>query len=164
MASYLPTPKSKQPKPAKLPEQPKPEKPAPPPEIEKTAPAPRAEKPARREGLPDWAKGVLTALGVALPVIAGVFVFLLIRNFIASEGTIINPWVPSTGDNTPLPPGITPTAAALPPAVKPWNGVDRVTILAMGLDFRDWGPEGNSTASRTDSMAGANRASAPHRK
>jgi LCP family protein required for cell wall assembly len=36
--------------------------------------------------------------------------------------------------------------------VKPWNGVDRVTLLAMGLDARDWGPEANSTASRTDSM------------
>jgi LCP family protein required for cell wall assembly len=140
MPSYLPTPKSKQPKPEKPPE---PSKPAP-------QPPPAAKKRARRSGLPDWAKGVLTTLGIALPIVAGVFAFLIVR-FFASSGTapgiIFNP-----PDSTPLPPGVTPTVAAPPPAVKPWNGVDRVTLLAMGLDARDWGPEANSTASRTDSM------------
>jgi LCP family protein required for cell wall assembly len=146
MASYLPTPKSKQPKPEKIPEQPEPVKP---PEPEA---APVVEKPLRRGGLPDWAKGVGTTLGLAVLVSAGVLAFLMVRTFISSGGTIIGPWEPNPGKNTPLPPGVTPTVAALPPSVVPWNGVDRVTILAMGLDARDWGPEANSTAARTDSM------------
>jgi LCP family protein required for cell wall assembly len=157
MASYLPTPKSKQPKPEKPREQPKPVEPAPQPvkpapQPVEPSPAPKAVKPARRGGLPDWAKGMLTTLGVAVPVIIGIFAFLLVRNFVASNGVIIGVFNPVAGDNTPLPPGVTPTAAALPPAIVPWNGKDRVTVLVMGLDYRDWGPEGNSTASRTDSM------------
>jgi len=150
MASYLPTPKSKQPKPEKPREAPKPVESAPQP-VE-AAPEVAAVRPARRGGLPDWAKGVFTTLGAVVPIVVGLLVFLYVRTFIASSGTIIDPFNPTGGDTTPLPPGVTPTVAAPPPAVIPWNGVDRVSILVMGLDARDWGPESNSTASRTDSM------------
>jgi len=56
----------------------------------------------------------------------------------------------SSGEGATLEPGVTPTVAALDDAPKPWDGSERVTILLMGLDFRDWledeGPP------RTDSM------------
>jgi LCP family protein required for cell wall assembly len=147
MSSYLPTPKSKQPKPEKAS---KPEKAAPPP-APQPAPAPAAEKPARRKGLPDWAKGMLMTLAVAVLVFSGASAYAFVRNFFGSGGTIIGIG-PLSGDNTPLPPGVTPTVPIPITSYKPWNGVDRVTILALGLDARDWGPEANSTATRSDSM------------
>jgi LCP family protein required for cell wall assembly len=55
----------------------------------------------------------------------------------------------SSGDETPIP-GVTPTALTLSEAPVPWNGTDRVTILLMGLDFRDW--ESGDGPPRTDSM------------
>jgi LCP family protein required for cell wall assembly len=52
--------------------------------------------------------------------------------------------------NSTAAPGTTPTAPLLEELPDPWNGTERVTILLMGLDFRDWlsgeGPP------RTDSM------------
>lgn len=142
MASYLPTPKSKQPKPEKAP---------PPVKAPEPAPVPESQKPPRRKGLPDWAKGVLMTLALALLVFAGLGSYLLMRNFFSSGGTIIGIG-PLSGDSTPLPPGVTPTVAIPALSYKPWNGVDRVTILALGLDARDWGPEANSSATRSDSM------------
>jgi LCP family protein required for cell wall assembly len=143
MSSYLPSPKSKQPKPEKVPPPVKPPEPA---------PAPEAEKPVRRKGLPDWAKGVLMTLAVAALVFSGSVSYAFMRNFIGSGGANINPFIPSSGENTPLPPGVTPTVEIPIISAKPWNGVDRVTILALGLDARDWGPEAQSTAARSDSM------------
>jgi LCP family protein required for cell wall assembly len=43
----------------------------------------------------------------------------------------------------------TPLQAASGPTPIPWDGANRVTILVMGLDYRDWEGEGPS---RTDSM------------
>ncbi|MEA3350816.1 MAG: LCP family protein, partial [Chloroflexota bacterium] len=36
------------------------------------------------------------------------------------------------------------------PTLTPWNGTERVTVLVMGLDYRDWAA--GSGASRTDTM------------
>lgn len=36
------------------------------------------------------------------------------------------------------------------PSVSEWDGANRVTVLVMGLDYRDW--ESGSTASRSDTM------------
>jgi LCP family protein required for cell wall assembly len=149
MASYLPTPKSKQPKPVKVPEKTKPPEPA----VELVAEsAPVAEKPLRRKGLPDWAKGVLMTLAIAALVFSGLASFSFLRTFIGSGGTNINIFVPSSGTKTALPDGVTPTVEIPVTNAKPWNGVDRVTILALGLDARDWGPEANANATRSDSM------------
>jgi LCP family protein required for cell wall assembly len=149
MASYLPTPKSKQPKQQKIPEQPK--EPEPQPVPEPPASVPPSPGPSHR-GLPEWAKGMLATFGVTLIILAGFLSFAVVRTFIGSGGTNANPFNPPlVSDSTPLP-GVTPTALPNAPKYVPWNGVDRVTILAMGLDARDTGPESNSTASRTDTM------------
>jgi LCP family protein required for cell wall assembly len=149
MASYLPTPKSRQPKPAQ-PEQ-KPESPpVPPPPVPPAA----AEKPVRRKaGLPEWAKGGLTTLTIALIALAGIVTFALLSNFIGSGGKVIGVFNPQPSGQTPLPPGVTPTVEIPVTSQKPWNGVDRVSILVMGLDYREGGPEVNSDVSRTDTMA-----------
>ncbi len=101
--------------------------------------------------MPEWVKGVLTTLALALLVFSGFFSFAFTRNFFGSGGLSINPFSPPQGQNTPLP-GVTPTVEIPVTSYKPWNGVDRVTILALGLDARDWGPEANSTATRSDTM------------
>jgi LCP family protein required for cell wall assembly len=148
MSSYLPTPKSKQPKIQKPPE-PKRE-PEPSPSSEPSAPVSPIS--VRPRGLPEWAKGMLATLLVAFVVLVGFGSFSLVRTVIGSGGTNFNPFNPPQVDNTPLP-GVTPTPPPLAgPQSKPWNGVDRVTILAMGLDARDIGPESTSTAARTDTM------------
>ena len=48
----------------------------------------------------------------------------------------------------PAPVAIDPTAIA--PSLKPWNGVGRVTILLLGLDYRDW--QQKIDYSRSDTM------------
>jgi LCP family protein required for cell wall assembly len=143
MASYLPTPKSKKPKPEKAP---------PPPPEPKPAPEKGAEKPPRRKGLPDWAKGMLMTLALAVLVFSGFSSYAFVRNLVGLgeiRGGIFNP---QGYEETALPPGVTPTAKIPDFSYKPWNGVDRVTILMMGLDARDWGPEANTTAARSDTM------------
>lgn len=47
-------------------------------------------------------------------------------------------------------PDATPTVVLLDELPEPWSGTSRVTILFMGLDYRDW-VEGE-TANRTDTM------------
>ncbi|MBN1440800.1 MAG: LCP family protein [Anaerolineales bacterium] len=150
MASYLPTPKSKRPKPAKAPEPAEPVAAAP--EVSAEQPA-LPQKPVRRKSrLPDWAKGALTTLALALLAFSGIFSFLSVENFFASGMVDINIFNPSGGESTPLPLGVTPTVEIPAYNYKPWNEVDRVTILALGLDARDWGPEANSAAARSDTM------------
>ncbi len=51
------------------------------------------------------------------------------------------------GDPTPV---LTPTLVSLPPSLEPWDGVERVTILLIGLDYRDW--EADLGPPRSDTM------------
>jgi LCP family protein required for cell wall assembly len=148
MASYLPTPKSKQPKPVA--------KPAPVVEIPPPPPPPdsgdKMFQPVRRKGLPDWARGALATIAIAIVLFVGYFTFSLVDNFMASGGKVISLAPPHGSNQGTLAPGVTPTLPPLPgPAYKPWNGKDRITILVMGLDYRDQGPE-QGGPSRTDTM------------
>jgi LCP family protein required for cell wall assembly len=157
MASYLPTPKSKQPKPKKIQEQPKPT--APEPETIPELPVPSDLNPEtppirsfRPRGLPEWLKGILTTLAVTVVAAAGIYIFLFMREFIGSGGKSIDIFHPVEVGGT-LPAGVTPSPLPLAgPGYVPWNGVDRVTMLVMGLDYREGGPETNIGASRTDTM------------
>ncbi len=59
----------------------------------------------------------------------------------------------SPGENTPTPkPGETPAVESGPDfgGFTAWDGAERVTILVMGLDYRDW--EAGEGAPRTDTM------------
>ena len=89
---------------------------------------------------------------------AGILVpssYLVMRNVGASEGGIFS-LLPFIGQLQPAPivaadgtiifdPGL--AALSLP---DPWDGSSRVTILIMGLDFRDW--QAGDGPSRTDTM------------
>lgn len=48
---------------------------------------------------------------------------------------------------TPLPEG---ALATISPSLNPWDGANRVTVLILGLDYRDWGSTEN--AWRSDTM------------
>jgi LCP family protein required for cell wall assembly len=112
---------------------------------------PEPPKSIRPRGLPEWAKGMLATLGVTAFILAGLLSFAAVRTFVGSGGRNVNPFNPQPENSTPLP-GVTPTALPAEIKYKPWNGIDRVTVLVMGLDARDVGPEAQSTAARTDTM------------
>jgi LCP family protein required for cell wall assembly len=97
-----------------------------------------------------WALG---AAFVAAAVLSGGLVYTAVRGLAAAwTGTGANPFQPVGGQpaqGTPVP-GATEPAVALVDTPVPWNGTDRVTILLMGLDYRDWTT--NEGPPRTDSM------------
>ena len=97
--------------------------------------------------------GILLAGAAGLILVTGVIVHVLVRDFTAgvtSPG--LNPFSGTGGGTTSgtAEPGTTPMVAMDPITVEPWNGSSRVTILVMGLDYRDW--EAGSGAPRSDSM------------
>jgi LCP family protein required for cell wall assembly len=47
-------------------------------------------------------------------------------------------------------PGVTPTAVRLEVEPQPWDGKSRVTVLVMGLDYRDW--VASDSSPRSDTM------------
>ena len=55
----------------------------------------------------------------------------------------------SATDKTPEPTDISASAPTIEPP-PPWDGVERVTALIIGLDYRDW--EANAGAPRSDTM------------
>ncbi|HEX9013280.1 MAG TPA: LCP family protein, partial [Anaerolineaceae bacterium] len=94
---------------------------------------------------------IFIVVGAALAVLAFVFV----RSFVASWSMTSLPGVQiSSAQATPSANGTPDAASALQapsgPTPIPWDGTSRVTLLLMGLDFRDW--QANDPLSRTDSM------------
>lgn len=85
----------------------------------------------------------------------GVVVYGAARELTASwTGVGLSPFSPLISTSAPSSNGSTPVATGTtpPPQVTPipWDGKSRVTILLMGLDFRDW--QQSLGAPRTDSM------------
>lgn len=74
-------------------------------------------------------------------IIAAIVLHHVVRDLTASyTGMGLNPFEAVGGDDlytTPLP-GSTPTLVSIPVDPKPWDGAERVTILIMGVDYRDW--------------------------
>jgi LCP family protein required for cell wall assembly len=86
-------------------------------------------------------------------LLSGILVFSTVRGLASSwsgSGLPSFQAVLGAGEPPTLEPGITPTPAPVDEGVKPWDGSTRVTILLMGLDYRDW-TEGDGPP-RTDSM------------
>lgn len=120
---------------------------------------PRARKPqaVRRRAssaIPDWAIKALVAAFLVAAVGSGILVFTTVRGLASAwTGTGLNPFqaLGQTGsDVTEGTQGIPTPVTEIGVTVPEWNGSDRVTVLLMGLDYRDWlADEG---APRTDSM------------
>jgi polyisoprenyl-teichoic acid--peptidoglycan teichoic acid transferase len=110
---------------------------------------------------------LLVILVIALAILAGFGAFTFARNwqvsrfaYQAAGPTIIDPEAtptfPAPGETAPgesaLAVSTSPVidATALAPALKPWDGAGRVTILLVGLDYRDWADQ--KDYSRSDTM------------
>ena len=107
----------------------------------------------RPSAIPDWVIRALAGGFVLAAIASGILVFTTVRGLASAwTGTGINPFQSSGGSGTgaegtqAVPTPITDLGATAPV----WNGSDRVTVLLMGLDYRDWlADEGPP---RTDSM------------
>jgi LCP family protein required for cell wall assembly len=94
-----------------------------------------------------WALGAALIVAAAL---SAVLIYTAVRDLVAAwTGTGPTPFEFRGSAATPLP-GETAVPVVLGATPVPWNGTDRVTILVMGLDYRDW--EAGSSAPRSDSM------------
>jgi hypothetical protein len=131
--SYLPTPKQREPK------------------LPKVRP-PRAPKiPTEKLRTVNWGLWAL-GTGFVVALAASVyFAFTLVRNLVASgSGGLAGIFSPSA-QATSAAPGITPPPGLMAgPTPKPWNGIERVTVLVMGLDYRE--TDVSDGPSRTDTM------------
>lgn len=108
-----------------------------------------------------WANRLRLALWIAFVIAAGLtayFVFNVVRGLVTSweittlPGVAIKETAPSDGVQGTPAPGESPSMAqpAPGPTPLPWDGVERVSLLLMGLDYRDW--SAGEGPPRTDTM------------
>lgn len=99
---------------------------------------------------------VVVGLGLAFVVALAVAAFIVhdvVRQTVATGGQFAldqfnpQPTQPGVGATQAAP---TPTLVPLEASPQPWTGNSRVTVLLMGLDYRDW--VAGSGAPRTDTM------------
>jgi len=102
-----------------------------------------------RKSFPAWTIRVLAGAFLIGALLSAYLVYVLVRDMSASWSGI---GLPSFGISTTQSAGDapTPTITVLEELPDPWSGNERVTILLMGLDYRDW--ESGEGAPRTDSM------------
>ena len=99
--------------------------------------------------------GLLGAFLVAA-LITAYLTFIFVRSVVASFGSspsnvVAVPEAPVSEETTLDPRDLTvPLQAGSGPEPKPWDGNERVNILLMGLDYRDW--EYDEGPSRTDTL------------
>ncbi len=88
---------------------------------------------------------------VLLALVAAALVFQGVRGWVAGwyQGGP-GPFRGRAGDGDLTPPVATDPVILLEETPPAWNGTDRVTVLVMGLDYRDW-EQGNGPP-RTDTM------------
>jgi len=99
---------------------------------------------------------VLLLIGfVLVTLVLAVAIHATVKDMTAYwTGTGLNPFSPkpkATEQSTGIPgEESTPTPIPIEVTPVPWNGNERVTILMLGLDYRDW--EANMGAPRSDTM------------
>jgi LCP family protein required for cell wall assembly len=109
----------------------------------------------RRDDRFEWVvRGLVVVFAVAMLVVGALF-YGVVRDLTAGwTGTGLNPFRPSAGATqtaVAVVPGESTPAPVLPEVTPiPWDGSARVTILLLGLDYRDW--EAGLGAPRSDSM------------
>lgn len=119
---------------------------------------PRPQKRPKRQ--PDWLVRVLLLAFLLSAGVTAVLLFTTVRDFITSTTALQLPGIdlPSggsagssqggEGESRATPQSL--TSSQLGPQLEPWDGASRVTMLVMGMDYRDW-VQGDGP-SRTDTM------------
>jgi LCP family protein required for cell wall assembly len=125
---------------------------------------------SRPKLIKDWGTAILIAVFLILAIVAGLVAFNLARQFfletkiINMDNTLPVMAEAGNGDKGAKPSNSNPgdaqaTATTEPGELAPlepaatnqvWNGTDRVTVLVMGLDYRDWST--GVDVPRTDTM------------
>jgi len=113
------------------------------------------EKPThspQKRSFPAWLIRVLAGGFVLAGLLSAYLLFINVRNLAAAwSGTGLPSFqISRSNGSEPIGDEATPTFAILDELPDPWDGNERVTILLMGLDYRDW--ERGDGPSRTDSM------------
>ncbi len=93
--------------------------------------------PSRRRTGPDRLTLILGAVFGVLVIAAAVVAFIVIRNLFSSWTITDLPGAPVSANPIGTTPGA-PLQAPDGPPPEPWDGNSRVTVLLMGLDYRDW--------------------------
>ncbi len=103
---------------------------------------------------------ILAGLLIVAACLSGLAAFMITRNLVLFQRhlpqqngpNIVNAnGTPVANDlGTPLPQNQNPNIPASLPTLTPWNGSGRVTILLLGLDYRDWAA--GEKYSRSDTM------------
>jgi polyisoprenyl-teichoic acid--peptidoglycan teichoic acid transferase len=105
---------------------------------------------------PDRITVIILAVCLALGITGAILAFNFVRSVAASWTMTVLPGVQvddgsatsaQAGSGTPS--AVEPLQSASGPTPQPWDGTSRVTILLMGLDYRDWQA---GDIPRTDSM------------
>lgn len=105
------------------------------------------------KSIANWTVGLIAVAFIISLVVAAVLLHLVVRDLASSyTGLGLNPFQPRSGETTQDVEGIqpTPTMVRLESTPQPWDGVSRVTLLVMGLDYRDW--RAGEGAPRSDTM------------
>ena len=117
----------------------------------------RKARPAKpnKEARPalDWVVWLLAGAFGVMVCLGGYLAHTTIREAVAAGNPFSGlGFQPQVTPGTPAPDDVppTPTLVSLDATPQPWSGNSRVTVLLMGLDFRDW--EAGSGAPRTDTM------------
>jgi LCP family protein required for cell wall assembly len=101
----------------------------------------------------NWSIGCLSVAFIASLIVAAILVHVIVRDLTSTyTGVGLNPFQPRPRDSTEATGGsdATPTLIRLESTPQPWDGTSRVTLLIMGVDYRDWiSGEG---APRSDTM------------
>jgi len=112
------------------------------------------KQPRRESRLPNYNLAVRLLAGgfVLSTIIAAIVLHNVVRDLTASyTGMGLDPFEAVGGDELyDIDPNSTPTLISIPVQPNPWDGKERVTILIMGVDYRDW-LEGEG-APRSDTM------------
>ena len=107
----------------------------------------------KRRVFPPWLIKLLAGAFVLAAIFSIYLVFVMVRGLAAAwSGTGLPSFDISGGKvvSGTSGPDTTPTIILMDELPEPWTGTTRVTILLMGLDYRDW--ESGEGAPRTDSM------------
>jgi LCP family protein required for cell wall assembly len=99
-----------------------------------------------------WVVRFLVVAFVASAILGSFIIYQIVRDLSAGyTGVGLNPFRPIDQDANDTPePGVTPTMVEFQETPQPWDGKARVTILVMGIDFRNW--EAGEGSPRSDSM------------
>jgi len=87
---------------------------------------------------------VILGLLILLALVGAFFGFRLVRQLVSTNKTFSLPGDPvivqdpDEGESVDATPKPTDIPAAALPTPEPWDGVSRVNVLVMGLDYRDW--------------------------